>query len=92
RPVGEEVRIDLGDRIIVLTAHPTAHTNNDLTVFDRQSGTLFAGDLLFVDHLPAVDGSAVGWLRVIDALERIPAVRAVPGHGPPSVGWPGALD
>lgn len=92
RPVGEEVRIDLGDRIIVLTAHPTAHTNNDLTVFDRQTGTLFAGDLLFVDHLPAVDGSAVGWLRVIDALERIPAVRAVPGHGPPSVGWPGALD
>ncbi|AWB09013.1 quinoprotein relay system zinc metallohydrolase 2 (plasmid) [Azospirillum humicireducens] len=92
RPVREELLIDLGGRIIVLTAHPTAHTNNDLTVFDRQTGTLFAGDLLFLDHLPAVDGSAVGWLRVIDALERIPALRAVPGHGPAVVDWPGALD
>lgn len=92
RPVSEEVRIDLGNRIIVLTAYPTAHTNNDLTVFDRKTGTLFAGDLLFVDHLPAVDGNALGWLRVIDRLERVPAVRAVPGHGPAAVDWPGALD
>ena len=92
RPVAEEVRIDLGNRIIVLTAYPTAHTNNDLTVFDRKTGTLFAGDLLFVDHLPAVDGNALGWLRVIDRLERVPAVRAVPGHGPAVVDWPGALD
>ncbi|SMF23259.1 quinoprotein relay system zinc metallohydrolase 2 [Azospirillum oryzae] len=92
RPVSEEVRIDLGNRIIVLTAYPTAHTNNDLTVFDRNTGTLFAGDLLFVDHLPAVDGNALGWLRVIDRLERVPAVRAVPGHGPAAVDWPGALD
>jgi quinoprotein relay system zinc metallohydrolase 2 len=92
RPVVEEVRVDLGNRILVLTAHPTAHTNNDLTVFDRKTGTLFAGDLLFVDHLPAVDGNALGWLRVIDRLERVPAVRAVPGHGPASVAWPGALD
>ncbi|MFS2014052.1 quinoprotein relay system zinc metallohydrolase 2 [Azospirillum sp. CT11-132] len=92
RPVAEEVRIDLGNRIVVLTAYPTAHTNNDLTVFDRKTGTLFAGDLLFVDHLPAVDGNALGWLRVIDSLERVPAVRAVPGHGPAVVDWPGALD
>ncbi|QCG93820.1 quinoprotein relay system zinc metallohydrolase 2 [Azospirillum sp. TSA2s] len=92
RPVSEEVRIDLGNRIIVMTAYPTAHTNNDLTVFDRKTGTLFAGDLLFVDHLPAVDGNALGWLRVIDSLERVPAVRAVPGHGPAVVDWPGALD
>ena len=92
QPVAEEVRIDLGNRIIVLTAYPTAHTNNDLTIFDRKTGTLFAGDLLFVDHLPAVDGNALGWLRVIDRLERVPAVRAVPGHGPAVVDWPGALD
>lgn len=92
RPIAEEARIDLGNRIIVLTAYPTAHTNNDLTVFDRKTGTLFAGDLLFVDHLPAVDGNALGWLRVIDRLERVPAVRAIPGHGPAVVPWPGALD
>ncbi|MBY6264822.1 quinoprotein relay system zinc metallohydrolase 2 [Azospirillum sp. 412522] len=92
RPVAGEVRIDLGNRLLVLTAHPTAHTNNDLTVFDRKTGTLFAGDLLFIDHLPVVDGNALGWLSVIDGLERVPAIRAVPGHGPAMVDWPGALD
>ncbi len=91
RPVTGELRIDLGGRTLVLTAHPTAHTNNDLTVFDPQTGTLFTGDLLFVDHLPVVDGNAVGWLRVLDALSRVPAVRAVPGHGPSVVAWPDAL-
>ncbi|PWC37846.1 quinoprotein relay system zinc metallohydrolase 2 [Azospirillum sp. TSO35-2] len=96
QPVADALRIELGGRTLVLTAYPTAHTNNDLTVFDPQTGTLFAGDLLFLDHLPAVDGSAVGWLGVIDTLARVPAVRVVPGHGPavgPAVAdWPGALE
>ena len=60
-------------------------------MLDRQTGTLWAGDLLFVARMPVIDGSVLGWLRVMDALERIPAARAVPGHGPASVEWPDAL-
>lgn len=82
--------IDLGDRELELRAWPTAHTNTDLTVLDRSTGTLFAGDLVFMDRIPVVDGSLLGWLAVLDALERVPATRVVPGHGPASAPWPDA--
>ena len=83
--------IELGGRQVELRAWPTAHTDTDLTVLDRTTRTLFTGDLLFVDRLPVVDGSLLGWIKVMDELVRLPAVRAVPGHGPTSIPWPDAL-
>ncbi len=84
--------IDLGNRILDLRAHPTAHTDNDLSLFDRRTATLWASDLLFVDRVPSLDGSLLGWLRVITALKATQAARAVPGHGPPSVPWPAGAE
>lgn len=84
--------LDLGNRTLTLTAWPTAHTDNDLTVFDDRTGTLFTGDLLFVEHLPVVDGRLLGWLSVMDGLAAIKAARAVPGHGPVATDWPAAMD
>ncbi len=89
--VGEARELDLGGRVLELRAWPTAHTDGDLTVFDRATGILFTGDLLFVDRLPVIDGSLPGWLAVLDELARIPASGAVPGHGPATVPWPAAL-
>ena len=89
--VADRQEIDLGNRIIELRAWPTAHTDNDLTVFDAVTRTLFAGDLVFATHLPVVDGKLLGWLEVLSALEAIPAARVVPGHGAVSVDWPAAV-
>lgn len=86
------LEINLGNRRLRLRAHPTAHSDNDLTVLDQRTGTLFAGDLLFMERLPVLDGSLKGWLRAIAALRRIDAQRAVPGHGPATGPWPAALD
>lgn len=90
REVRDTIDLDLGNRTLTLTAHKTAHTDNDLTVFDHQTATLWAGDLLFVDHTPVIDGSLNGWIEVLDQLKRVPAKRVVAGHGPISGDWPAA--
>ncbi|WP_433995432.1 quinoprotein relay system zinc metallohydrolase 2 [Bradyrhizobium macuxiense] len=88
--VEDTLKLDLGRRSLTLKAWPPAHSDNDLTVFDERSGTLFAGDMVFLEHIPVVDGSLKGWLRALGDLTAIPAERVVPGHGPVSA-WPAAL-
>ncbi len=90
--VGGTMEIDLGDRILRLVARPVAHTDNDLTVYDVTTGTLWLGDLLFMDRVPVVDGSLKGWLAVMADLRGTEAARVIPGHGPVSAPWPAALD
>jgi glyoxylase-like metal-dependent hydrolase (beta-lactamase superfamily II) len=72
--------LDLGDRTLLLTAYPVAHTNTDLTVLDKKSSTLWTGDLLFVERTPSIDGDIKGWLAVINELKNNEAEFAIPGH------------
>jgi quinoprotein relay system zinc metallohydrolase 2 len=83
--------LDLGGRHLTLEAWPAAHTDNDLTVFDSTSGTMFAGDLVFVEHIPVLDGSLLGWMQVLDALPHRPISRLIPGHGPARDDWQAAI-
>ena len=62
------VKLDLGSRTLTLRSWPTAHSDNDVSVLDEQTKTLFAGDLVFLTHIPVLDGSIRGWLKVIDEL------------------------
>jgi quinoprotein relay system zinc metallohydrolase 2 len=84
------LKLDLGRRPLVLQAWPAAHSDSDLTVLDARTKTLFAGDLVFLDHVPVMDGSIRGWLRIMGDLSREPALRVVPGHGGVNE-WPAAL-
>ena len=84
--------IDLGKRKLILTAHPTAHTNQDLSVLDLKTKTLWIADILFVKRLPVLNGSLNGWLDVIKSLRNKKFDRVIPGHGPITVKWPEAAD
>jgi quinoprotein relay system zinc metallohydrolase 2 len=90
--VDRSLDLDLGDRVLTLQAWPTAHTDNDLTVDDRRTRTLFASDLLFAQHLPVLDGSLRGWVSVMAELKRLDVATVIPGHGPASDDWPAVMD
>ena len=89
---GETLDLDLGGRILKIQAWPVGHTDNDVSVIDETTQTLWLGDLLFIDHVPAMDGSIPGWLKVIADLTKIPAKRVIPGHGPVTAPWPSAIE
>ena len=67
---------------MLLRAWPKAHTDCDLTIYDAATNTLWMGDLLFLERLPALDGSIKGWLAALDELAHTHVKLAVPGHGP----------
>ena len=92
KPVSDTIELDLGGRKLKLSPHSTAHTDNDLTILDELTGTLILGDLAFVGRVPTIDGSIVGWLKVISELRSQTVARVVPGHGPPSLAMDAALD
>jgi quinoprotein relay system zinc metallohydrolase 2 len=89
--VKKETTIDLGGRKLTLTAHPTAHTDNDLTVFDEKTNTLWMSDLLFLEHIPVIDGSLKGWLNELKRMEKIDYKYVIPGHGSLVTDWPKSL-
>jgi quinoprotein relay system zinc metallohydrolase 2 len=91
--VTDEMVLDLGNRRLHLHAwSPAAHTDCDLTVLDETTGVLFSGDLVFLQHIPVIDGSLLGWLSLLPALAQLPATVVVPGHGRLVAPWPQALD
>jgi quinoprotein relay system zinc metallohydrolase 2 len=93
RLVADTMELDLGGRRLQLVAwSPAAHSDCDLTVLDETTHTLFAGDLVFMSHIPVIDDSLKGWLAVLPRLAAVPASRVVPGHGRVVAQWPEALD
>jgi quinoprotein relay system zinc metallohydrolase 2 len=89
--VTETTDLDLGGRLLKLRAWRTAHTDNDLTVLDEKTGTLWLSDLLFVRRIPALDGSLRGWLAVIEELKRFEPRKVIAGHGDAGAAWREAM-
>jgi quinoprotein relay system zinc metallohydrolase 2 len=86
------IELDLGGRTVEIRAWPPAHTDHDLTVFDRDTRTLWLGDLLFVGHTPVLDSNVTGFLAVMRELRALPVSHFVAGHGRTGAAWPEALD
>ena len=90
RTVTGTVELDIGGRILTVRAHNSAHTDHDLSVLDSTSNTAFVGDLVFLEHLPVIDGSINGWIDALEELSGESIDYIVPGHGPPRAPWPAA--
>ena len=86
--VRDRAEVDLGGRELELRAWPAAHSGTDLTVLDPETNILFAGDLVFDTHLPALDGSITGWREVGAELATMQLAGVVPGHGATRLDWP----
>ena len=86
------VELDLGDRKLLITAYPVAHTNTDISVIDSKTRTLFTGDLLFIERTPVLEGDIKGLIAAIDTLKTYPVKQVVPGHGPFTKDWITALN
>ena len=88
--VSGELDLDLGNRVITLSAHPPSHTYSDLSVYDKKTGTLWLSDLLFIDRIPVLDASLKGWLETMEKLKSQQANHVIPGHGTITMSWPEA--
>ncbi|MGZ8270453.1 MAG: quinoprotein relay system zinc metallohydrolase 2 [Methylophilus sp.] len=90
--VKETMELDLGDRTLIVTPYPVAHTNTDISVIDSKTRTLFTGDLLFIERTPVIEGDIKGLIAAIDTLKTGAVKRVVPGHGPVANDWITALE
>lgn len=89
--IKDKLELDLGGRKLMLTAHPVAHTNTDVSMIDSKTGTLFTGDLLFIERTPVIESDVKGLIAEIEKLKSSAAKQVVPGHGPVTKDWIGAL-
>lgn len=89
--VKDSMTLNLGNRELLLTAHPAAHTDNDLSIYDKSTDTLWLADLLFLEHIPVIDGSIRGWLKELVRLEKNHYKLVIPGHGQLVRDWPAGL-
>jgi uncharacterized sulfatase len=82
RTISASEDVDLGERLVTITAFGGGHTAGDLTVTDQATGTLFAGDLVFAGRPSSVPHANIPlWLEQLDTIAALPWQRLVPGHG-----------
>lgn len=59
------------------------HTQADLVLTDQATGTLIAGDMLFLDRAPSFpDAHIAQWRAALATLAQMHVSGTIPGHGP----------
>jgi len=77
---GKILKIDLGERIVEIKAWKSGHTDNDLSVYDHKTKT-FWSENIFVDRIPSIRASILGWKKNLDEIQKMDIHLIVPGHG-----------
>lgn len=77
-----QLDVHIGGRAVSLLELGPAHTGGDTIVHVPDAGTVFTGDLLFIDGTPIVWASLRNWIAACDRIIELNATVLVPGHGP----------
>lgn len=77
-----EMRIDLGNRLVVLHNWGRANSPDDVTIYVPSERILFSGDILVHPVPYAYRAYPTHWSKVLRQIEAIPIAALVPGHGP----------
>ncbi len=63
------------------------HSTSDLMLYDRHTGVLFAGDLVFFNRAPTTPHATVpNWMTALSRINQLQPRIIVPGHGQPTDG------
>ena len=79
--VDKKLTIDLGNRIVEIKAWPSGHTDNDLSIFDKKTRTLWTENI-FIRRTPSIRASVKGWKKNLEETGKMDINLIVPGHGP----------
>lgn len=80
--LSKDTIIRLGNVTLKLMHMGPAHTKEDLVIYVEEDKVLFAGDLFFSKRIPYVgNANTIGWLKILEKLQKMPIDIAVPGHG-----------
>ena len=81
----EETTLRVGESELLIRHVGPAHTPEDLVIFVRGTGVLFAGDLVFRGRVPFVgQADSRQWIASLGRLIEMRPRMVVPGHGPVS--------
>ena len=81
----DDLLLHIGRSVFVVRHAGPSHTPEDLVVYARDSGVLFAGDIVFRGRIPFVgQADSRKWISALDRLLELRPTMLVPGHGPVS--------
>tara|TARA_Y200000002_G_scaffold159388_1_gene131766 strand:- start:107 stop:1030 length:924 start_codon:yes stop_codon:yes gene_type:complete len=79
--VEKNLTIDLGNRVVEIKAWPSGHTDNDLSIFDKKTRTLWTENI-FIRRTPSIRASVKGWKKNLEETSKMDVNLIIPGHGP----------
>ena len=79
--VDKNLTIDLGNRVVEIKAWPSGHTDNDLSIFDKKTRTLWTENI-FIRRTPSIRASVKGWKKNLEETSKMDVNLIIPGHGP----------
>lgn len=78
-----EMKLSIGDQAVELIEVGPAHTRGDVIIHVPATGTVFTGDILFIEGTPIMwEGPVANWISACEKIVELAPSVIVPGHGP----------